>query len=267
LKNPIAIIIAIVLLAVSFLVFTNTPVLVKSYLQVKGVIGELAGPALMIADQPVQFVTYLFDTYIDLASARKENRVLKKKVEALELENQKITLLENENKRLKTILKLSDQNPETMIAARVIGEDVRNWFKCIIIDKGRGAGVKEKMPVVTSKGLVGQAVEVSKWHSKVMIINDTNSSVDVYTEGKSTRGILEGTGESLLKLKYVVKNDEIAIGDKLLTSGKDGIFPKGLPTGIVITVNRSRPGIFADIDVMPFNNFKRLDEVLIVTTQ
>lgn len=266
-KNPIVIIIAIVVLAVSFLVFTNTPLFVKAYMRVKGGIGEFAGPALMIADKPAQFMAYLFDTYIDLASARKENRVLKKKVETLELENQKIALLENENKRLRTILKLSDQNPDTMIAARVIGEDVRNWFKCIIVDKGRGSGVKEKMPVVTSRGLVGQAVEVSRWHSKVMIINDTNSSVDVYIEGKNTRGTLEGTGESLLKLKYVVKNDDIAIGDKLLTSGKDGIFPKGLPTGIVITVNRSKPGIFADIDVMPFNNFKRLDEVLIVTTQ
>ncbi len=120
------------------------------------------------------------------------------------------------------------------------------------------------MPVVTSKGVVGQAVEVNRWHSKVMIINDTNSNVDVYVEGKNTRGILEGTGDPVLKLKYIVKNDEIEIGDKLLTSGKDGIYPKGLPTGIVITVNRAKAGIFADIDVMPFNNFKRLDEVLIV---
>lgn len=151
-----------------------------------------------------------------------------------------------------------------MIAARVIGEDIKNWFRCIIIDKGRDAGVTEKMPIITPKGLVGQAVEINKWHSKVMIVNDTNSSVDVYIEGKNSRGVLEGTGKTTLKLKYVLKNDEAAIGDKLITSGKDSIYPKGLPTGIIITVNRNNPGIFADIDVMPFNNFKRLDEVLII---
>jgi len=182
----------------------------------------------------------------------------------LELENQKILNLETENKRLKTILHLLEQNPNAMIAARVVGEDIKNWFKCIIIDKGKNYGIREKMPVITPRGVVGQAVEVNQWHSKIMIINDTNSSVDVYVEGKNTRGILEGTGQNTLKLKYILKNDEVEIGDKLVTSGKDSIYPKGLPTGIVISINRNKPGIFSDIDVMPFNNFKRLDEVLII---
>ena len=196
--------------------------------------------------------------------SRKENYELKKRLETLELENQRIPELDNENKRLKTILNLMEQRKGSMIVARVIGEDIKNWYKCIIIDKGSDFGVKEKMPVVTPKGLVGQAVEVDRWHSKVMVINDTNSSVDVFVEGKNTRGMLEGTGQSTLKLKYIVKNDEIEIGDKLVTSGKDGIYPKGWPTGIVITVNRGKAGIFTDVDVMPYNNFKRLDEVLIV---
>jgi rod shape-determining protein MreC len=206
----------------------------------------------------------MFEAYANLVDVKRDNLALKKKLEAFELENQKIPELEKENKRLKTILNLTEQNPNTMIAARVVGEDIKNWFKCIIIDKGRNYGIKEKMPVITPKGIVGQAVEVNKWHTKVMIINDTNSSIDVYIEGKNTRGMLEGTGQTVLKLKYVLKNDEVEIGDRLVTSGKDSIYPKGLPTGIVITVNRNKPGIFSDIDVMPFNNFKRLEEVLII---
>ena len=201
---------------------------------------------------------------MNLVDTKRENRELKKKVDALELENQKLPMLDRENKRLKSILNLMDHSPNTMIAARVVGEDIKNWFKCIIIDKGRDQGIKEKMPVITPRGLVGQAVEVNKWHSKVMVVNDTNSSVDVYTEGKETRGVLEGTGQTTLKLKYILKNDDLAIGDKLVTSGKDGIYPRGLPAGIVITVNRNRSGIFADVDVMPFANYKRLEEVLIV---
>jgi rod shape-determining protein MreC len=151
-----------------------------------------------------------------------------------------------------------------MIAARVVGEDLKNWFKCIIIDKGKGSGIREKMPVITPKGLVGQVVESDSWVTKIMVINDTNSSVDVYVEGRNTRGILEGTGQTLLKLKYIRKNDEIEIGDRLVTSGKDSIYPKGLATGIVTTINRNKPGIFSEVDVMPFNNFKRLEEVLVI---
>ena len=263
-KNLITIIIAVLILATSFFIFTNTPLFVKGYVKVKGAIGEIAGPTLKIAGKPTHFIGYIFNSYFNLIGTKKENLALKKKLETLQLENRKITELEKENKRLKIILNLIEQAPDSMITARVIGEDIKNWFKCIIIDKGRNYGIKEKMSVITPKGIVGQAVEVNKWHSKVMIINDTNSSVDVYVEGKNTRGILEGTGQTTLRLKYILKNDEVEIGDKLITSGKDGIYQKGLPTGIVITINRNKPGIFADIEVMPYNNFKRLEEVLIL---
>ena len=263
-KNPFVVVIAIIVLVASFLVFANTSYLARGYATVKGGAAEFVGPTLSMIGKPAELVRYVCSTYFDLVGAKKENGRLKSRLDALELENQRIPELENENRRLKTILNLTEQRKNTMVASRVIGEDIKNWFKCIIIDKGRDYGVKEKMPVVTAKGLVGQAVEVDKWHSKVMVINDTNSSVDVFVEGKNTRGMLEGTGQSTLKLKYILKNDEIEIGDKLITSGKDGIYPKGIPTGIVITVNRAKAGIFTDVDVMPYNNFKRLDEVLIV---
>lgn len=263
-KKSVVIIVAILILVLSFFAFTNTPFFVKAYGSIRNGISQIAGPALTVISKPAHAIKNLAITYTDLINIKKENMVLKKKLDDLLLENQKIPELEKENKRLKTVLKLVEQNPNSLIAARVIGEDLSNWFKSIIVDKGKDHGIKEKMPVITPAGIVGQAVEVNKWHTKVMIINDTNSSVDVYVEGKTTRGILEGTGKTVLKLKYVLKNDEIGIGDKLVTSGKDSIYPRGLPVGIVITANRSRPGIFADIEVMPFNNFKRLEEVLFI---
>ncbi len=263
-KKTFVIIIAVLILVLSFLVFTNIPVFFKNYSKIKTGAGEVTGPALKLISKPTHLFRYMFDTYINLVGTKKENIELKKRLEALQIDNQKLSEIDKENKRLKSILNLAEQHPNTMIAARVTGEDVKNWFKCIIIDKGRDSGIREKMPVVTPKGLVGQTVEINKWHSKVMIINDTNSSVDVYVDGKNSRGILEGTGQTTLKLKYVLKNDEIAIGDKLVTSGKDGVYPRGLPTGIIITINRNKAGIFADVDVMPFNNYKRLDEILVV---
>jgi rod shape-determining protein MreC len=264
LKNTVVIIIAIAILVVSFFVFTNTPLFLRSYSVAKSGFGEVSGPLLRVIGKPAEFVRYIFNSYIGLVRTNKENADLRNRLGKLQMENQKIPQLEQENKRLKTILQLMEQRPKTMIAARVVGEDIKNWFKCIILDKGRSSGITAKMPVITSRGLVGQVVETDRWVTKVMVINDTNSSVDVYVEGRNTRGILEGTGQTLLRLKYIRKNDEIEIGDKLITSGKDGIYPKGLAAGIVTTVNRNKPGIFTDIEVMPFNNFNRLEEVLVL---
>lgn len=266
-KNSIAIIIAILILIISFFAFTNTPLVVRGYSAFKSGFSETIGPMLRLIAKPTDLVRYIFNSYINLVGAKRENAELKKKLDTFLLENQKIPDLELENRRLRTLLNFVEKNPRSVIAARVVGEDLKNWYKCIIIDKGDASNIKEKMPVITPRGIVGQAVEVARWHSKVMVINDTNSSVDVSAEGKNTRGLLEGTGQTVLKLKYVLKNDDIEIGDKLLTSGKDGIYPKGLPAGIVITVNRNKPGIFADIDIMPFSNFKHLEEVLVIKKQ
>ena len=243
------------------------PLVVKTFTAIKGGLSIAVGPALKVVGKPVDGIRNGFNAYINLVHTKKENDELKAQLNVALMESQKLPELERENKRLKGLLNFIEKKPNTMIAAKVTGEDLKNWFRCIIIDKGRNNGVREKMPVITPKGIVGQAVEVDLWHSKVMVINDTNSSIDVNVEGKNTRGLLEGTGQNILKLNYVIKNDEIEIGDKLTTSGKDGIFPKGIPVGIVMTVNRNKSGIFADIDVMPFNNFKQLDEVLVVKKQ
>jgi rod shape-determining protein MreC len=264
LKNSIVIITAIAILAVSFFIFTNTPLFIKGYSVAKAGFGEVSGPLLRIVGKPAELVRFTFKSYVNLIGTNRENVELRKKVDTLQVENQRLSELEQENKRLKSILNMMEQHPKTMIAARVVGEDVKNWFKCILLDKGRSNGIREKMPVITAKGLVGQVVESDRWVTKVMVLNDTNSSVDVNVEGRNTRGILEGTGQTLLRMKYIRKNDEIEIGDKLVTSGKDSIYPKGIATGIVTTVNRNKPGIFADIEVMPYNNFKRLEEVLVI---
>ena len=248
----------------SFLLFTNIAVFQRGYGKAKYYLADGVGPVLQVLKTPAHSVSYVLGNYVDLIDVKRRNEELKKKVETLELETQKIPELEKENERLKGLLQLVEQQPDELIAARIVGEDVMNWFKCVIIDKGRYAGVREKMPVITPSGIVGQAVEVHNWHTKVMVVNDTNSAVDVYVAGKNARGIAEGTGQTTLKLKYVTKNDEVEVGDKLITSGKDAIFPKGLAVGIVINVNKNKAGLFSDIDVMPFNNFKKLDEVLVV---
>lgn len=252
------------MLGTSLLVFTGTPYVTQGFVWAKNILGAAAGPVLKGVHTVTGGVGHVFDTYFNLVRTKKENATLAKRVEALELENQKLAEIEKENHRLRALLAFSQRTPGAYVAARVIGEDLKNWYKCIIIDKGKNSGLKERMTVLTGEGLVGQIVEVHPWHSKVMVINDTNSSVDVYVDGKNTRGVLEGTGQSACRLKYVRKTDQPESGDKLITSGKDGVYPKGIPVGLVTTVAVGKAGIFADIDVMPFNDYKRLDEILVL---
>ncbi|MGA3173894.1 MAG: rod shape-determining protein MreC [Syntrophorhabdales bacterium] len=264
-KGTFVIIAAVLLLVLSFLLFTNIPVFQKGYVRAKSRLADGVGPVLEAMKLPVRGMNLVIEEYIDLVGVKRKNRELKETIGKMELENQKIPELEKENERLKSLLHLVEQEPGKLIAARIIGEDVMNWFKCILVDKGRSDGIRERMEVITPAGLVGQVIEVNRWHAKVMVVNDTNSSVDVYVSGKNTRGIAEGTGQTTLKLKYVLKNDDIEPGDKLITSGKDAIFKRGFPVGIVINVDKNKAGLFSDVDIMPFNNFKKLDEVLIVS--
>jgi len=263
-KGTLAIIVAILLLALSFLLFTDIPIAARSYAKTKVFFGNAVGPVLKATGEPARWIGYVVSSYINLVDLKKKNDDLKKKLDTLQMENHRLVELERENQRLEGLLQLVQQRPHELIAARIIGEDVVNWFKCIIIDKGSASGIREKMPVITPRGLVGQAVEVRRWHSKIMVIDDTNSAVDAYVVGKHTRGIVEGKGQTTLKLKYVLKNDDLEVGDRLITSGKDAIYPKDIPVGIVISINKNNPGLFADIEIMPFNNFKKIDEVLVV---
>ena len=263
-KGTLVVITAVVILAVSFLLFTDIGPIAKRYSTAKVYVANVMGPALKAVSAPFRFTQSVFDGYVNLVDVKRKNGELQKKLEALQLQSQKVSELEKENERLRRLLHFMEQRPGTLTAARVIGEDVTNWFKCIIIDKGRGNGISEKMPVITPEGVVGQAIEVNQWHTKVMILIDTNSAIDVDVTGKQARGILAGTGRTTLKMKYVLKNDDIEAGDRLITSGKDGVYPRGLPVGVVISVDKNVVGLFAEVEVMPFNNFRKLDEVLVV---
>jgi rod shape-determining protein MreC len=124
--------------------------------------------------------------------------------------------------------------------------------------------VAKDMAVVTSDGVVGRVIEVSLHTAKVLLITDPNSAMDVIVQRSRTQGIMEGKVEEVCVLKYVQKNEDVQVGDKVITSGLGGIFPKGLMTGTVTRVERKRPGIFQYIEVTPSVDFSRLEEVLIL---
>jgi rod shape-determining protein MreC len=165
---------------------------------------------------------------------------------------------------MKKLYSLQSRHSSTSMVAQVFARDPSNWFKTVMVDKGERNRVSKDMAVVTSEGVVGRVIEVSPNTAKVLLITDPNSALDVTIQRSRSQGIMEGKVEEICVLKYVLKSDDVQVGDKVITSGLGGIFPRGLMIGTVSKVERKRPGIFQYLEVTPSVDFSKLEEVLIL---
>ena len=214
--------------------------------------------------QTIHFAEGLWHQYFYLVSVTEENEKLKIALsEALEKNNQ-CTETEISNQRFKKLLNFQKTVKNDTIAAQVIGKDPSPWFKSIIIDKGFSDGVRTGLPVVSSEGVAGQVIEVAGNYSKVLLLTDRNSAIDSLAQRTRARGIVRGTSDGRYFFQYVLRKYEIQEGDTVISSGLDGVFPKGLRIGQVQSVNQKHSGIFQEIVVVPFVDFEKLEEVMIV---
>jgi len=202
--------------------------------------------------------------YFQLVNVRHENRQLKKEVDALRMETIRYREQLSTHQRLQELLQFKHTIDRPVLAAQVIGLDPTGWFKSIIIDKGKRAGLKLNMPVVNACGVVGRIVSVSSTYAKVLLIIDQNSAVDCLVQRSRDRGMVKGESIDNCKLDYVVKSSDVAIGDMVVTSGLGGIFPKGLPVGRISDVTEVSGDLFKDIVVKPVVDFSKLEEVLVI---
>jgi rod shape-determining protein MreC len=202
--------------------------------------------------------------YFYLVSVNQENDRLKNALRhTTEIQNRYLETTMN-NSRLRELLKFQNRVENRFIAAEVIGKDPSPWFKSIMIDKGRAAGMVKGLPVVVAEGVIGQVIEVGGHYSKVLLLIDQNSAVDAMIQKSRARGVLKGNSTGQCKLYYMLRKHEIHIGDTVVTSGLDGVYPKGLRIGYVSAVTRQHSGIFQEISVNPFADFEKFEEVLVV---
>ncbi|KJS33571.1 MAG: hypothetical protein VR64_02140 [Desulfatitalea sp. BRH_c12] len=205
--------------------------------------------------------------YFFLVSVAKENdRLLEQMAQADTLHYQNQELLQ-ENERLRQLLSLGREIHKPVVAARVVGKDPSPWFQTILVDKGVEDGVHIGSPVIDPKGIVGLVVEVTDNYAKVMLITDPNSAVDAIDQRSRARGIIKGGTSGYCVLNYVLRNIDLDKGDTLISSGMDGVFPKGVPIGKIEEITRKEVSIFQEVTVTPFVDFERLEEVLIVPLQ
>ena len=211
----------------------------------------------------------LWHNYFYLRGVRQENRDLKQKIEQMEIEQVRLSEDANQARRLQALLGFKEQFIAKTVAAQVIGSSGSEQSRSVYIDKGANAGLKPDMAVITGDGVVGKTLRVFQSTSQVLLVNDQTSGVGAILEKSRLQGVLRGTPAGEIVLEKVMSDEPVQPGDKVLTSGGDQIFPKGLPVGTVTRITKSSPGseLFLNIRVKPTADLSRLEEVLVITQQ
>ncbi|MCK4390560.1 MAG: rod shape-determining protein MreC [Desulfobacterales bacterium] len=212
----------------------------------------------------MHFCGRIWDHYFYLVAVREECDRLRGMLARAEMEKSRHLESELTCQRLRKLLAMKSEVPRRMLPAQVVGLDPSVWFRTIIINRGTHDGVSKGMPVIAPEGIVGQVMAASYCHSKVLLMTDRSSAIDALVQRTRTRGIVAGKAEDSCRLKYVVRKGEISVGDTVVSSGLDGLFPKGLRIGSVKKISRSQSGIFQDVTVRPFVDFGRLEEALVI---
>jgi rod shape-determining protein MreC len=171
-----------------------------------------------------------------------------------------------ESQRLRALLDFKERYVGQTVSAEVIGTSGTDLSHTIQIDKGSRAGVKPDMAVITPDGIVGKVKDVATWSSLVLMINDRESGAGVILQNSRLRGVLHGVGQGELQIGDVMSDEKVDVGEQVVTSGGDGVYPKGLPVGTVTKVaGDSEGGPFLSVRIKPAANLDRLEQVLVVT--
>jgi rod shape-determining protein MreC len=211
-------------------------------------------------------VSNLWHSYFYLRGVRQENRELKLEIERLRIEQVRLNQDAEQARRLQALLGFREQFISKTLAAQVIGSSGSEQSRSIYIDKGSRDGIKPDMAVITAEGVVGKVLRVFGATSQVLLVNDQTSGVGAILEKSRLQGVLRGTALGEVVLEKVMSDEAVQPGDRVLTSGGDQIFPKGLAVG---TVTKVSPGseLFLNIRVKPSADLNRLEEVLVITQQ
>lgn len=209
----------------------------------------------------------LMHDYFDLVQVRQENLRLKAELARVKSDRARLAELEVENRHLTELLELRDVLGLDAVAANVIGGDATGLSRTLILGSGASAGLKPGMAVLSIQGVVGKIIATSSHASRVLLVDDHNSAVDGFDERSRTRGIVAGVVDDGMTMKYVDRSQDIKDGDTVVTSGLDGIFPRGLLLGTVSGVHREGPGLFLNVAIAPAVEFRELEQVLVVTQQ
>jgi len=205
----------------------------------------------------------IWRNYVDLRNVRAENVELRRREAELQVKLQQQRSQVEATVRLQQLLDLREQSGLATTGAQVIAGSATPDFRTVTIDKGRRDGVRANTAVLAAPGIVGCVVTASRGTAKVQLLVDRNAGIAGLVERSRAQGIVLGTGEDLLRMEYLAATADVKQGDVVLSSGIDGIYPKGFTIGRVERVERAGTAIKAAY-VRPAVDFAALEEVLVV---
>src|SRR5688572_22697401 len=200
--------------------------------------------------------------YFALQKVREENERLQQELAQLRIGLQQERALAQQSRTLETLLELRGRTPLMTTAAAVIGSGASPDFRTITIDKGTADGLRPDMAVIAPAGVVGRVITPSARAAKVQLLIDRNAGAAALVERSRAQGVVEGTGGNL-RMNYVSGTADVQVGDVLVTSGLEGIYPKGFVIGQIESVERGA-GEFSNIVIRPAVDFSSLEAVLVV---
>ncbi|MCL6566768.1 MAG: rod shape-determining protein MreC [Acidobacteriia bacterium] len=215
-------------------------------------------------------LTGAWQGYVALRGTYRENQALHQENQQLKLRLAQLEARAAEAERLAALLDFRHNYPDyPMVFARVIGASVDRGSRIFFIDRGSSDGLAKAMPVITPDGVVGRVEQVFAGTAQVLLLTDKESGVGAMLETSRTQGVIRGSGAPTLTLDYIVNEQPVAVGERVLTSGQDRIFPKGLPIGTVLQVE---PGTelrspFQKIVVRPSARLDQLEEVIVLLSR
>ena len=212
---------------------------------------------------PFKTVVSIGDHYVFLVGTEQENKKLKEDNDRLRLDNAVMNEILLENDRLRDVLAFKRLHPPSSIMAQVIGKDSSPLSSTVTINKGENDGVRKDMAVITSEGVVGKVQTSLANTAKVMLLTDPGSTLAVRVMRNREEGLLEGKLVTCA-LKYVSYYADIQEGDLLITSGLDGIYPKGLPVARVTSVSKHEASAFQAVVAVPAVRLSRVEEALVL---
>jgi len=228
----------------------------------------LVSPAQSLSSGASGASTNFFRQIVNFRQTAGENEKLKQDLATAQLDLRKAQQANVENERLKGLLNLKEQTGYDQVAARVIARDSSIWFNTITINRGSSSGVALNMPVVTGGGIVGRVIALSPWTAQVMMVTDEKAAAGAIVgqlSGSGALGSVRGLGNSgLIEMRYVSGLQNVEVGNYILTTGQDGIYPPGLTVGEVVQVKPGTATQPHQILIKPGAKLDQLEEVAVL---
>ena len=212
-------------------------------------------------------VRHLWEGYVELWDVRAENFALQQQVETLQVQLQEQHALAQRTRSLQALLDLRTEAALPTMSARVIAADATPWFRTLTIDRGSQDAVRRDLAVIAAAGVVGRVVgQPAARAAKIQLLIDRNAAAGAMIERTRAGGVvMGGDDDSSLRMEYVSNLKDVQVGDVVVTSGIEGIYPKGFVIGHVGVAERGT-GLYKAIHVVPVVDFTGLEHVLVVMT-